>query len=134
MIKLNDDESRNVLFFQQITEASARDCVRDEDSLVFVVNKGEIGKAIGKNGKNINLLEKLLKKKVKIVESSEDLESFSRNIFSPVELKINVDQGRVIIEADKKNRKYIIGKEGKKIKIARILIKRHFGIENVKVI
>ena len=49
-IKLTTDQMRLMSLFQNITKATARDCVEDEkqDRLIFTVNEGKMGLAIGK--------------------------------------------------------------------------------------
>ena len=51
-IKLTSDELRLMSLFQSITSATARDCIMDErmERVIFVVNKGHMGLAIGKGG------------------------------------------------------------------------------------
>ena len=52
--------------FQNITGAVARDCVVDEkmDRVIFIVNKGQMGLAIGKGGATIRQLQGIVTKKV----------------------------------------------------------------------
>ena len=49
-IKLSTDQMRMMSLFQNVTGATARDCVEDEkqDRVIFVVNTGKMGLAIGK--------------------------------------------------------------------------------------
>ena len=49
-IKLTSDELRLMSLFQNVTSATARDCIVDTrmDRVIFVVNKGQMGLAIGK--------------------------------------------------------------------------------------
>ena len=132
MVKIGDNETKKLLFFQQVTGAAARDCIDEEDMITFVASKGEIGKAIGKEGKNINILEKLLKKKINIIEYSEDATQFVGNIFFPTKVNVSKVGDKILLKVNDSDRKYIIGKGGKKIKLARELLKRHFGIDNLK--
>ena len=133
MVKLDNEQTKKVLFFQQTTGAAARDCIEEEDYIVFVIAEGDMAKAIGKNGKNVSLLERLSKKKVLLIEYSEDINRFMENIFFPTKIEVKVDDKRITITTDGKNRKYVIGKGGQKIKLARLLIKRHFGPKEIKV-
>ena len=50
-IKLSSDQLRLLSLFQKITKATARDCLDDEkqDRIIFVVNEGKMGLAIGKD-------------------------------------------------------------------------------------
>ena len=47
-IKLTTDQMRLISLFQNVTGASARDCVEDEkqNRVIFVVNEGKMGLAI----------------------------------------------------------------------------------------
>ena len=49
-IKLTTDQMRLMSLFQNITKATARDCVEDEkqNRIIFVVNEGKMGLAIVK--------------------------------------------------------------------------------------
>ncbi|MCH7877156.1 MAG: KH domain-containing protein, partial [Thaumarchaeota archaeon] len=51
-IKLTTDQMRMISLFQNVTGATARDCIEDEkqDRIIFVVNSGKMGLAIGKGG------------------------------------------------------------------------------------
>ena len=57
-----------IAMFEQMSGAQIRDCIPLENQIVFIVEQGEIAKAIGKGGKHARDLEFKSKKKVKIVE------------------------------------------------------------------
>jgi N utilization substance protein A len=133
MVKMNDEETKKMLFFQQATGAATRDCIDDEERLIFVVAEGEVGAAVGKGGRNIDMLEKLLKRKILVVEYNDDVEKFTENIFFPTKITVSKSGNKVIINVDQKNRKYIVGKGGYKIRLARKLLKRHFDIDEIKI-
>ena len=48
---------RLISLFQNVTKATARDCLDDEkeNRIIFVVNEGKMGLAIGKGGSNTNV-------------------------------------------------------------------------------
>jgi N utilization substance protein A len=138
-IKLTSDELRLISLFQSITSASARDCVVDEkmDRVIFIVNKGQMGLAIGKGGATIRQLQNVVGKKVEVVEYSDDPSEFIRNILNTDminEIRINdkIDgtrQAIVIVDAKKKG--VVVGREGRNAEKARLLAKRYFQISNV---
>lgn len=111
-IKLTSDELRLISLFQSITGATARDCVLDDkmERVIFIVNKGQMGLAIGKGGATIRQLQNVVGKKVELVEYSDDPSEFIRNILNSDminEVKINdrIDgtrQAIVIVDAKKK--------------------------------
>ena len=58
-IKLTMDQMRLISLFQNVTKATARDCLDDEkqNKIIFVVQEGKMGLAIGKGGSNIKSLK-----------------------------------------------------------------------------
>lgn len=133
MVKLGNEETRKLLFFQQVTGASARDFIDDGERFVFIVAKGELGAAVGRKGANIAMLEKLLKRKITVIEHSDDAVKFAGNIFFPAKMNAIVAGDKLTVKVDENDRKYVIGKGGSKIKLARTLLKRHFNINEIKV-
>src|ERR671917_123595 len=83
-IKLTSDELRLISLFQSITSATARDCIVDDkmDRVIFVVNKGQMGLAIGKGGSTIKQLQNMVAKKIELVEFSDDPSEFIRNMLN----------------------------------------------------
>jgi N utilization substance protein A len=83
-IKLTSDELRLMSLFQSITSATARDCIVDDkmDRVIFVVNKGQMGLAIGKGGSTIKQLQNMVARKIELVEFSDDATEFIRNMLN----------------------------------------------------
>jgi N utilization substance protein A len=141
-IKLTSDELRLISLFQSITSATARDCIVDDkmERVIFIVNKGQMGLAIGKGGTTIRQLQNVVAKKVELVEFSDDPSEFIRNILNSDminEVKMNerVDgtkQAVVIVDAKKKG--VVVGREGRNAEKARLLAKRYFQISNVLIV
>ena len=67
-IKLTTDQIKLMSLFQNVTGATARDCIEDEkqDRVIFVVNQGKMGLAIGKGGATIRNLQNVVKKNVEL--------------------------------------------------------------------
>ena len=138
-IKLSTDQMRLMSLFQNVTGATARDCVEDEkqNRVIFVMNSGKMGLSIGKGGPNIKSLQALVKKNVELVEFDEDPIKFLKNILNPKlvsEVKLNKRpdgslQAIVIVESKKKG--IVVGREGRNAEKARLLAKRYFGIKSV---
>ncbi|KAG2474557.1 MAG: putative transcription termination protein NusA [Nitrosopumilales archaeon] len=138
-IKLTTDQMRLLSLFQNVTRATARDCVEDEkqNRIIFVVDAGKMGLAIGKGGSHIKTLQNLVKKNVELVEFNEDPIKFLKNILNPKlvsEIKLNErpdgsKQAIVIVDPSKKG--IVVGREGRNAEKARLLAKRYFGITSV---
>jgi len=141
-IKLTPDEFSYLSLFQTITTAVSRDCVIDEkmDRVIFVVNKGQMGMAIGKGGSNIKQLQNTISKKIELVEYSENPVNFIKNVFNSdmiQDIKINERMDgtkNVIVVVDMKKKGIIVGRDGRNIDKARILAKRYFNIANVLIL
>ncbi|MBV9176575.1 MAG: NusA-like transcription termination signal-binding factor [Nitrososphaeraceae archaeon] len=141
-IKLTSDELRLISLFQSITSATARDCIVDDkmERVIFIVNKGQMGLAIGKGGTTIRQLQNVVAKKVELVEYSDDPSEFIRNILNSEminEVKINerVDGTmQAIVSVDAKKKGVVVGKEGRNAEKARLLAKRYFQISNVLIV
>ena len=141
-IKLSPDEFRLLSLFQSVTSADARDCILDEkmERVIFVVNKGQMGMAIGKGGSNIKQLQNVINKRIELVEHSEQPVEFVKNVFNSnmiIEVKISdrtdgTKQALVVVDAKKKG--LVVGKDGRNVEKARMLAKRYFNITNVLVI
>jgi N utilization substance protein A len=125
--------------FQSITSVTARDCVVDDkmDRVIFVVNKGQMGLAIGKGGATIRQLQNVVARKVELVEYSDDASDFVRNILNPqmvndVKITVRTDGSKqAVVLVDAKRKGVVVGKEGRNAEKARLLAKRYFQISNV---
>jgi transcription termination/antitermination protein NusA len=138
-IKLTSDELRLMSLFQSITSVTARDCVVDDkmDRVIFIVNKGQMGLAIGKGGATIRQLQNVVARKVELVEYSDDASDFVRNILNPqmvndVKITVRTDGSKqAVVIVDAKRKGVVVGKEGRNAEKARLLAKRYFQISNV---
>jgi len=127
--------------FESLTGAGARDCVIDarHDRVIFIINPGEMGLAIGKKGASIRKASEALDRRVEVVEYSDDLIQFIRNCFLPAQvMSIEIegeDDSRVAqIEVREDDRGLAIGKEGKNILKAKQLLRRQFDIGDVEIL
>ena len=138
-IKLTTDQMRLMSLFQNVTGATARDCIEDEkqDRVIFVVNSGKMGLAIGKGGMHIKSLQNIIKRNVELVEFDEDPSKFLTNLLNSKlvsEVKINTradGSKQAIVLVDPRKKGIVVGREGRNAEKARLLAKRYFNITNV---
>jgi len=138
-IKLTTDQMRLMSLFQNVTGATARDCVEDEkqNRVIFVVNSGKMGLAIGKGGTHIKNLQNIVKKNVEIVEYDDDPAKFLTNILNSKlvsEVKINKRADgsmQAIVLVDPRKKGIVVGREGRNAEKARLLARRYFDITSV---
>lgn len=142
-LKLDTEQIRYVGLFENITGAMPLDClVPDGDGeLVFVVKSDDMGKAIGKGGSNVKKFMESTGKSVDIIEYSEDIEKFVRNIYEGVDVKIEDvytkkenEEDVAMIKIPSKQRPRAIGRGGRNVRMVKRLLKRHHDIDDVNII
>lgn len=135
---ITEEDLRALALFEKVTHARALDYVKLDDRIVFVVEAGQLRKALGPQAKSLNRLKELFEKPVDIVEFDEEPQKFLRNIFHQYEVAavtLSEKGGRkhatVTVKPDEKGR--AIGKGGKNLKVAQMLASRHTEIQSVSV-
>jgi N utilization substance protein A len=137
-IALDTESLGYIRLFEERTGAHVKDCLAAEDKLVFLVEPGEIHKAVGPGGVLVDRLKGLLKKEIMVVEYSDDAGTLVKNVFyaySPktVELAPKGRGRHASVTVDPAWKARAIGKAGKNLKIARAILMRHSDIVSVNV-
>ncbi len=135
MIKLTTDEIKYIAMFENMTRATVKDCIINENNITFLIKEGEMGLAIGKKGNNIKMAQKLLGKRINIFEYSNNINKFIQNIFSPAKvskIEQNGDSVRIFLDSQSKRQLRPIIKH--RIPIIKQLLERHFKIKRVSVV
>ncbi|MCU0632072.1 MAG: NusA-like transcription termination signal-binding factor [Methanolinea sp.] len=137
-VTLNEDCMRLISQFEKLTGAGSRDCVIDDrnNRIIFVINPGEMGLAIGKSGASIKKAMDVMGKKIEVVEYAGSPEQFLRNCFLPakvttVDFEGDGDAQVAHVEVRDEDRGLAIGKEGKNIFKAKKLAQRQHNISDV---
>ncbi|MBU0536307.1 MAG: NusA-like transcription termination signal-binding factor [Nanoarchaeota archaeon] len=125
--------------FENITHARVKDCFIDEklNSLVFIVQPGEIGKALGKNAVNIRILESKLNKKVRVIEFNPEKLEFIRNMVMPLRVNdVTEDEDGIItlIGPDTKTKGLLIGRNAQNLRNLESNLRRYFDVKEIKVV
>ena len=137
-IKLSMEEMRLIALFENITGATANDCIIDSDRVIFIAKAGEMGLAIGKGGKNINMLRKMTGKPIEVVEFADTVEGLVKSCLAPAKVKeVRIterpDRKIVVVEVEPKDKALAIGKNGRTIDKTRMLAKRYYQIDHVQI-
>ena len=134
-IKYDSDLIKLMTIFESISGAKVKDCIAD-DKVIFIIEENDMGKAIGRNGINIKKMENATKKKIKLVEFSQDPVQFIRNFIYPMQaLQINNEEGIITIHGKDSNSKaIIIGRERQNLNQMLEIAKRYFDLKEIKVI
>ena len=136
--KLTTEGIRYIALFESLTGGVARDCIvdGDNDRIIFVVKKGDMGAAIGRKGSNINRVKKSIGKQIEIVEHSDDAKEFLENVFQPASIKnvtiVTKNNKRLAyVEVANRDKGIAIGRDGRNILKAKMLSSRHHGIDDI---
>ncbi|ESS06695.1 MAG: NusA family KH domain protein, archaeal [uncultured archaeon A07HB70] len=136
-VTLGDRELRLVALFEDTTDATARDCLVYEDrgEVVFLVAAGEMGQAIGPDGRRVRAVEAKVDRDVRVVEDAPTVEGFVASALAPAVVQ-NVtvsEQGDRVayVEVDPDDRGAAIGRDGRRLATARDLVRRHHDVGDV---
>ena len=137
-IKLSMEEMRLIALFENITGATANDCIIDSDRVIFIAKAGEMGLAIGKGGKNINALRKMTGKPIEVVEFADTVEGLVKSCLAPAKVKeVRIterpDRKIVVVEVEPKDKALAIGKNGRTMDKTRMLAKRYYQVDHVQI-
>ena len=137
-IMLSNEEMQYINMASNITKTHIIDCLNLDDRIIFIVQKGQLGAAIGIKAKNLGRLRSLFKKTIKFVEFDQDKETFIINLFKPYKINnvtLEGDEDSIIVkvEVEVSDKSKIIGKGGRNIEIIRNLARRHHSIKDVQI-
>ena len=135
-IKYNESLLKSMAYFERITGTKLKDLVVNESFHLFIVERGNIGKAVGRNGSNVAKLEKSLNRKIKIVEFNSDLLLFIRNLIYPLTASEITQEGKIvtITGPDTNTKGLIIGRNARNLRHYEAVAKRYFDIDEIKVV
>lgn len=135
-IKLDADTLRTFSMFEKLTGAELKDVIEEDDRIIFVVVDGHLGRAIGKGAQNLKRLRETIPKEVVLLQHADEREQFLKNVFHRFQVESVEWEDRngdiiahVKIPQDDKGK--AIGKGGRNIQLARMLMKRHHQVADV---
>jgi N utilization substance protein A len=143
-VTLSDTARRYIALFEDVTGATARDCLvhdggdgtDEREEVTFLVTAGEMGQAIGPGGQRVQRLEEKLGRKVSLVEDADTPEAFVANALAPAvvtHVTISEQNDRVAyVEVDSADRGVAIGVDGRNIRTARDLARRHWDLDDIQ--
>lgn len=139
-VKYTNEDLQLLKIFTVFGNVEVKDLVKDEkfNRIFVVVKKGDVGKAVGKNGWLVNSAKKVAGKDIIVVEYSDNLEEFVRGLLGNVsraEIKQNEGQeGKVLIlQVPQEEKGLVIGARGQNIEKIKLLTKRYFNVSRVLV-
>ena len=122
-----------MILFENLTHVKVKDAYLRGSSIWFVIEKGGMFKAVGKNGVKVKKIENLLKKKIKVIEYDEDICKFSSHLIYPIKTSnIEFVEDELIITVnDFKSKGLLIGRERKNLKELKEILSRNFKVNEI---
>ena len=137
-VTLSDEARQFIALFEDATDVAARDCIVDEefDRVAFLVPPGQMGQAIGPDGRRVKRVEERIGRSVELVEDADRPEDFVANALAPAAVyNVTISENDTTVayaEVDSQDTGVAIGTDGRNIRLARELARRHFGIDDVE--
>lgn len=123
--------------FNKVTRLNTNHCFEYNHTIIFVVPRNLVMRAIGQNSINLKRLSEFLGKKVKIVATPkgiEDIKNFVSIITYPIKFKnIEIRDGEATISANIQSKASLIGKEKARLLEMEDILGQYFGIRKVRV-
>jgi N utilization substance protein A len=135
-IKYTAEMLKVIALFESVTKAKLKDCFIDDlGILVFVVDERDMSKAIGKGGATVRRIKDMLKRKIKIVEFSPNLEEFASNLIYPIKPKsIELSDGTLTVAGeDIESRSMLIGRDSRNLKNYKAILQRYFDVKEMRI-
>ncbi|HLC46775.1 MAG TPA: NusA-like transcription termination signal-binding factor [Candidatus Nanoarchaeia archaeon] len=126
-----------ISLFERETHARVRDCFNDAKGITFIVEQGDLGKAVGKQGMNVKRFENSLHKRVRIVEFNPDRREFILNMIRPLRVRGIEEQedGTIIIQGgDTETKGLLIGRAAQNLRTLEEQVRRHYKVKEIKVV
>ncbi|MEK6864672.1 MAG: NusA-like transcription termination signal-binding factor [Nanoarchaeota archaeon] len=117
--------------FENLTHAGVKDCFAEGDSLVFIIDQGQMGLAIGKGGVNIKNACSVFKKDIKVFEFDPEPSKFVLNLLYPIHPKevVRSDNFVIIRTKDSVEKGKVFGREKTNLKRIQEIVKKYFDVE-----
>ena len=132
-IKLNRDGIAYINSMLSVANVIPKDCIVDDNTVVFLVEEEKIGAAIGKQGKNAETLRKQLKKNIEIMQYAESPEEFIKGALRKVKIKkIENNEGSMIAFLSPEDKR-IVMQNSSRIKRIRTIMERNYKIKDFKI-
>lgn len=134
-MKYDTDLIKKITMFEDMTGASVKDALYYKENLTFIVEAGDMGKALGKNKQHVRRLQDKLNDDVKVAEFDEDVLTFTQKFLKPLDIESIEKDGDVITVygGDERTNGIIIGRGGTNLRELEDVVQRYFDIDEIKV-
>ena len=134
---------RYINLFGRVTRVTAKHCFLYNNTLVFVVPRGAVQMAIGRNNDNLKKLSNILAKRIRVLAEpfgDKDIAAFVSTLVSPVqferiEIVHNPETGKeaIITTGGMESKAMLIGRDRLREKELKNILEQYFGVKNVRI-
>ncbi|MEM3242290.1 MAG: NusA-like transcription termination signal-binding factor [Conexivisphaerales archaeon] len=141
-VKYTIEDLNFMKLFQAVSGIYPRDILQDQkfNRTIIVVDKGNMGASIGKSGQNIIYIKKVTGKDVVVVEYSDKMQDFIKGLIGQ-NVSFNISENinstgakQVTISVSPESKGLVFGIKGQNIEKIKLLLRRYFNVDQVKVI
>jgi len=133
MIKtINMQDMRYINLLSKISRVRTNSCFRYNQSLIFIVDRRDVSKAIGEDGKNVKEMSEILGKKIKIVgmpniNNPEEVEKFILAIIHPTVFRgLEITETELIITSGgPQNKAMLLGRNKMRLMELKEVVKQY---------
>jgi N utilization substance protein A len=136
-ITIDNYALRTMAFFKEKTNVSPLNCIVTKKSIIFLVDKGLVRKAIGRDALNVKYLRNQFKKDIKIFEKGESLDETIKNFIYPIKLNSSKIHRRVLamLLANPNDRRKLLGNGQTTLKqLKEVINVYHQNIKDIKLL
>lgn len=123
--------------FEKKTSATVKDVFYDKnEKLTFVIEEGQMGKALGKGKQNLFSLQDALGKKIRVVEYTADRLEMIKRFIAPLQVLSIEDQGEIVVlhGPDIKTNGLLIGKQARNLRNLEWMVQKFHEVKEIKVV
>lgn len=130
-MKLTLESIQQINLFERVTGAKVKDSFVDDNVLTFIVEEGNVQKAL----KGLDRAKQVFKKELKIIAFACDPVKFIKNLLFPLKVKEIKQENKIVIIScqDSRIKGKVFGREKQNLKRMLELVQKYFDIEEIKV-
>lgn len=129
---------RYINLFDRVTRVPTKHCFVYNNTLIFVVPKKLVSRAVGPDGKNVKKISETFRKKVKVIampEKQEEISKFVSELVDPVSFnKLDLNKEVATLSAGRQNKAALIGRNRAREKELESILKNLFDIKKFKIV
>lgn len=131
---------RYINLFRKVTRINAKHCFLYNNMIVFIVPRGKVEFAIGKDNYNLKRISSIIGKRIRVIEEPNDrrdLERFIRVLISPTEyqsLNFNDANQELAITAGRDSKALLIGRGRIRETEMKSILEQYFGVKTLKIL